>query len=526
MDAAFFRFLGPELAHALSGVRFDSAFCPAPGFWTLPFSPPVSANPERDIADCRFLLLRVHSQRGALFLSSVKPANPAIPPVKAMWLRKRLRGRRVIGSALDWRRRRLALELSPGEGRFLLLALEDDPALAAELPADFGVQGAWGNALALQADPDAPRSLRRALEREEPEDRDAFLHTFLEGVARGFFLGDSMPTPSPLPWPPGRESRRFPTALEAAREYGDGAYFSELIPPDEGPKKAELRRAKRSAHLDGDQRRLEALVLQHRFGEAIAANLSGLDSREKIKRLELDHPELGPMAIPVDPSLTIMQNMERFFRKAAKGRRGLGHVARLREELAAERSAPNLTGQVGRAGHAIQAGQAKQTGQAALLGQAAKAVKSSRAVQAAGVRQREKNGRSGKGAPPALNRYRTSDGFLVLRGKNGAANHRLLSELASPFDYWFHAKDCPGAHVVLKRDSPGHQVPERSLEEAAILAALASGQAGEAKASVLCTQVREVRTIKGAPLGQVRLDSAAILTVSVDPGLEERLKLS
>jgi len=510
MDSAFFRFLGPELAHALLGARFDSAFCPAPGFWTLPFSPPVRKTPDSDSPDCRFLLLRIHAQRGALFLSPVKPANPAIPPAKAMWLRKRLRGRAVTGSAVDWRHRRLALELSPGEGRFLLLSPDDDPALAADLPAGFGAGDGWDTAQAALADPEAPRSLRRALEREDPEDRDRFLALFLQGVSRGFFMAESLPGAAPLPWPASRESRRFATALEAAQAYGENAYFAGLAPPDDTAKKAEARRAKRSAHLDADQRRLDELVRQHRFGEAIAANLSGLDPKEKCPGLELDHPELGPMVIPLDPSLTILQNMERFFRKAAKGRRGLAHVARLRQEVAAGGPAPGRAGQTepaGRAGKDGQIGRAGRSGQ-----------------PAGGGRQREKGGRSAKGAAPALNRYRTSDGFLVLRGKNGAANQRLLSELSSPFDYWFHAKDCPGAHVILKRDSPGQPVPERSLEEAAVLAALASGQAGEARAAVLCTQVREVRTIKGAPLGQVRLDSSATLSVSVDPALEERLR--
>ena len=516
MDSAFFRFLGPELARALEGVRFDSAFCPAPGFWTLPFSPPVRTGPEPGDPGCRFLLLSIHAQHGALFLSPLKPTNPSIPPVKAMWLRKRLRGRKVVGWACNWRRRRLALELSAGEGRYLVLSCDDDPALADGLPDGFGAPdapGGWADARAALADPDAPRSLRRALEHEDSEDRDRFLEAFLAGVSRGFFLDESQLGDSPLPWPAGRESRRFTTALEAARVHGDHAYFARLTPPDDAPKKARVRRAKRKAHLDADQRRLEGLIGQHAYGEAIAANLSGLDPREKYPALELDHPELGPMAIPLDPSLTILQNMERFFRKAAKGRRGLTHVARLRQEMEAGGLPPRRAGQPD---------WPDTSGRSAGQGQPGKQERSGQAGQPAGGRR---PGRSGKGAPPALHRYRTSDGFAVLRGRNGAANHRLLTELSSPFDYWFHAKDCPGAHVILKRDSPGQQVPPRSLEEAAVLAALASGQAGESRAEVLCAQVREVRTIKGAPLGQVRLESSTTLTVAVDPALEERLRL-
>ena len=122
--------------------------------------------------------------------------------------------------------------------------------------------------------------------------------------------------------------------------------------------------------------------------------------------------------------------------------------------------------------------------------------------------------------------YRSSDGFLILRGRSAQANHQLLTKAASPFDYWLHAQDGPGAHVVVRRDFPAQEVPERTIQEAAALAALASHLKMADRGDVLLCLVRDVRTIKGANLGMVGVDKV-LRTVRpvIDPALEERLRL-
>ncbi|MBI4806536.1 MAG: DUF814 domain-containing protein [Desulfovibrio sp.] len=484
MDAAFFRFLGPELINVLGGVRFDTVFSPAPGFWTFVFSPPVSPTPESP-PDCRFLLLRVHSRAGALLLSPTKPVNPPQPSAKVMWLRKRLRGRRVTGGACDWPTRRLALELTAGEGRYLFLSMDDDPTVLESLPEGFATGGNWNTPEEAAGDAACPRSIRRALEREEPEDRDGLLQAFKDGRSAGFFLAESQQEEGPLPWPAGRESVRYPTALAAGAAYGETSFFSALLPVDQEPKRAETRRKKRLALLDQDTQRLKGLEEQQLYGEAVAANLSALDPREKSAPMALEHPVHGVMTVPFDPSRTVLENMERFFKKAAKGRRGQVHVERLRLE--------------------------------AEQGVAPKA--KTRPPQSV-----KKSVAPDRRSTIPLHRFTSSDGFLILRGKNSAANHKLLSELASPFDYWLHAEGGPGAHVIIKRDHPGKEVPETTLREAAVLAGLSSWRAADAKANVLYALASEVRKIKGAALGRVRLENAKTVLVELDPLLEARLR--
>jgi len=127
----------------------------------------------------------------------------------------------------------------------------------------------------------------------------------------------------------------------------------------------------------------------------------------------------------------------------------------------------------------------------------------------------------------AVSCFRTTDGFLVLRGKSSQANHDMLSRAAGPHDYRLHAAGGPSAHVILRRDYPDQPVPEQSLLEAAGLCALKSWRKDDAKAEVLLALVKDVRKVKGAAIGSVAVDQVErTLLVALDPGLEERLALS
>ncbi|SDM74656.1 Rqc2 family fibronectin-binding protein [Lachnospira pectinoschiza] len=65
--------------------------------------------------------------------------------------------------------------------------------------------------------------------------------------------------------------------------------------------------------------------------------------------------------------------------------------------------------------------------------------------------------------------YISSDGFDIYVGKNNSQNDELTFKFANANDWWFHAKQMPGSHVVLRTN--GKEVPDRAFEEAAALAA-------------------------------------------------------
>ncbi len=65
--------------------------------------------------------------------------------------------------------------------------------------------------------------------------------------------------------------------------------------------------------------------------------------------------------------------------------------------------------------------------------------------------------------------YVSSDGFDIYVGRNNFQNDRLTFEFANGNDWWFHAKKMPGSHVIIRTN--GKEVPDRTFEEAAKLAA-------------------------------------------------------
>ncbi|MCI8508174.1 MAG: fibronectin/fibrinogen-binding protein [Lachnospiraceae bacterium] len=69
--------------------------------------------------------------------------------------------------------------------------------------------------------------------------------------------------------------------------------------------------------------------------------------------------------------------------------------------------------------------------------------------------------------------FLSSDGFHMYVGKNNLQNDHLTFKTASPKDIWFHAKEMPGSHVIVKLDG-AEDIPDATYEEAARLAAFYS----------------------------------------------------
>ena len=112
---------------------------------------------------------------------------------------------------------------------------------------------------------------------------------------------------------------------------------------------------------------------------------------------------------------------------------------------------------------------------------------------------RGKGKRREKPAQPM--RFTTGAGLEVLVGRSNLQNDELTFKLARRTDLWLHAQKLHGAHVILRCE--GAEPDEKSVYEAACLAAFYSegGQAGRVAVDV--TQARFVKKQKGARPGMV-----------------------
>ena len=76
--------------------------------------------------------------------------------------------------------------------------------------------------------------------------------------------------------------------------------------------------------------------------------------------------------------------------------------------------------------------------------------------------------------PSSYRRFFTSDGYECFCGRNNIQNDRLTFGVAEKDDWWFHIKDMPGTHVILK-SHPGEEFPsDAAVIEAAQAAAFYS----------------------------------------------------
>ena len=124
--------------------------------------------------------------------------------------------------------------------------------------------------------------------------------------------------------------------------------------------------------------------------------------------------------------------------------------------------------------------------------------------------------------PAGIREYRSPDGWRILVGKSGAGNDRLTGRIAAPEDFWFHVRDYPGAHVVLK--GAGAQPQDEAIRAAGEVAAWHSGARGEGLVDVAYTRRKNVRKVKGGPPGKVILGES--VTVRVSPGIPKTVQES
>lgn len=93
---------------------------------------------------------------------------------------------------------------------------------------------------------------------------------------------------------------------------------------------------------------------------------------------------------------------------------------------------------------------------------------------------------------PHILKYNLKDGSVVMVGKNNIQNNYLTHTLASKSDYFFHVKNNPGSHVILKGE-----LTKQNIEIAGAIAAYYSKLNNSKNVCVDYTQVKWIKKVKG-----------------------------
>jgi predicted ribosome quality control (RQC) complex YloA/Tae2 family protein len=110
-----------------------------------------------------------------------------------------------------------------------------------------------------------------------------------------------------------------------------------------------------------------------------------------------------------------------------------------------------------------------------------------------------------------LLRFYSATGTEIIVGRNARQNDHITFTIANSSDLWLHARDIPGAHVIVR--SGGQPVDEATLHVAAQLAAHYSQRRGDGAVPVAVTARRLVTRVPGGRPGQVNFRQEQTLVV-------------
>jgi predicted ribosome quality control (RQC) complex YloA/Tae2 family protein len=111
--------------------------------------------------------------------------------------------------------------------------------------------------------------------------------------------------------------------------------------------------------------------------------------------------------------------------------------------------------------------------------------------------------------------YISSDGYHMYVGKNNFQNDELTFKLATGGDLWFHAKQMPGSHVIVKTEGET-ELPDSTYEEAARLAAFYSTGKDAPKVDIDYTARKNLKKPPKAKPGYVIYHTNYSMTIEPD----------
>jgi len=245
--------------------------------------------------------------------------------------------------------------------------------------------------------------------------------------------------------------------------------------------RAAKKLAVQTAELD-DTKNMELL---QKYGELITANLYRIRQGEKNVVVEDYYEAEAPnITIPILDTLTPAENAQRYFKRYAKAKSAKTELTRQLEKTKNELYYLESVEEA-----LSQAETVKDLSEI-----------SDELYEQGYLKRTEKSRKKPETAKPM--EFETSDGFLVLVGKNNRQNDMLTMKIAKNADLWFHTKDIHGSHVILRYEH-GREFTETAIFEAAKLAARYSKAKHSENVPVDYTQVKYVKKPAGASPGMV-----------------------
>lgn len=237
------------------------------------------------------------------------------------------------------------------------------------------------------------------------------------------------------------------------------------------------------------------------YGELI--NTYGYNLEEGAKKLEaLNYYNNEMVSIPLDPTKTAQENSQRYFEKYNKLKRTYEALSRLIQETQEEISYLESV---------------RTSLDIAMSEDDLAEIKEE--LISSGLMRRKFSKKKVKIKNTPLH-YVSSDGYHMYVGKNNFQNDQLTFDLAVGNDWWFHVKQAPGSHVIVKTNV--EDLPDQTFEEAGRLAAYYSSMRGVEKVEIDYVEKKHVKKPKGGKPGFVVYYTNYSLVIDSDiSGIQE-----
>ncbi len=219
------------------------------------------------------------------------------------------------------------------------------------------------------------------------------------------------------------------------------------------------------------------------YGELI--NTYGYNIPEGAKSFKaLNYYTNEDITIPLDPNLTPSENAVKYFNRYNKLKRTFEADSKLIEETRSEiEHLESVSTALDIAAFEDDLVELKEE-----------------LIESGYIHRKTKSGKKVKVTSKPFH-YISSDGFDIYVGKNNFQNDELTFKFANGNDWWFHAKKMPGSHVLVRTE--GKELPDRTFEEAASLAAYYSKGKEQDKVEIDYCLKKEVKKPAAAKPGFV-----------------------
>ncbi len=256
------------------------------------------------------------------------------------------------------------------------------------------------------------------------------------------------------------------------------------------------------------QRELDACMDKERlriYGDLIQANLHKLEKGSIFYDLENFYDNNTILRIPADPTLTPIQNAQKYYKEYRK------------KQIAETK----LTDFINEAkDEAVYLESVMDSLSRAETDNEITAIRQE--LHSAGyLSHGTGKGKREKKLPPR--QFISSEGFRIFVGRNNVQNDLLTLKSAKNYDLWFHVKDAAGSHVIVPavREKP---FTDQLIREAAMLACVHSKAHASSNVAIDYTIVKNVHKPNGAKPGMVIYDDYN--TEYVTPNEEELSKVT